>query len=148
MPGHAGLSDRRDGLGAAYVNFCLRLSGYMGTSSALAASFAHFGVDLGQVPQAGCIVVFWPPAGTSSGHVGFYVGEEAKNIKSSVATKATRSRYRPFRSRSGARFGGHWQILTTLIASFGGLGVLSKVDRIVQILGVIANSLPKSTASP
>jgi peptidoglycan hydrolase-like protein with peptidoglycan-binding domain len=30
------------------------------------------------------------------------------------------------------------QILTTLIGAFGGLGVLSKVDRVVQMMGIIA----------
>ena len=29
-------------------------------------------------------------------------------------------------------------VLTTLIGAFGGLGVLSKVDRVVQMLGIIA----------
>jgi len=37
------------------------------------------------------------------------------------------------------------QILTTLIGAFGGLGVLGKVDRVVQMLGVIA---AKPTAPP
>jgi uncharacterized protein (TIGR02594 family) len=36
------------------------------------------------------------------------------------------------------------QILTTLIGSFGGLGVLAKVDRVVQMLGVIAAKPPAS----
>ncbi|WP_052764004.1 TIGR02594 family protein [Microvirga massiliensis] len=35
------------------------------------------------------------------------------------------------------------QILTTLIASFGGLGVLGKIDRVVQMLGIIAAKSPK-----
>ena len=30
------------------------------------------------------------------------------------------------------------QILTTLIAAFGGLGLTSKIDRVVQTLGLIA----------
>ena len=30
------------------------------------------------------------------------------------------------------------QILTTLIGAFGGLGLLSKVDRVVQMMGIIA----------
>ncbi len=66
---------------AAFANSCLRLSGYMGTNSALAASFAEFGVDLGQTPQYGCIVLFWPLAGTGSGHVGFFVGQKGQNIQ-------------------------------------------------------------------
>jgi hypothetical protein len=33
-------------------------------------------------------------------------------------------------------------VLTTLIASFGGLGVLAKVDRVVQMLGIIAAKPP------
>jgi hypothetical protein len=34
------------------------------------------------------------------------------------------------------------QILTALIASFGGLGVLSKIDRVVKMLGIIAAKPP------
>lgn len=34
------------------------------------------------------------------------------------------------------------EILTTLIASFGGLGILSKFDRVVQMLGVVAAKPP------
>lgn len=34
------------------------------------------------------------------------------------------------------------QILTTLIAAFGGLGVVSKVDRVVQLLGLISAKTP------
>ena len=34
------------------------------------------------------------------------------------------------------------QILTTLIGAFGGLGVLGKVDRVVQMLGLIAAKRP------
>ena len=36
------------------------------------------------------------------------------------------------------------QILTTLIAAFGGLGGLSKIDRVVQMLGLIAAKRPAS----
>ncbi len=35
------------------------------------------------------------------------------------------------------------QILTTLIASFGGLGVASKIDRVVKVLDSISKSLSK-----
>lgn len=35
------------------------------------------------------------------------------------------------------------QILTTLIGSFGGLGLVSKVDRIIQVLGLIATKIPR-----
>src|SRR5262245_30407291 len=66
---------------AAFANSCLRLSGYSGTNSALASSFANFGTDLGRTPEQGCVVVFWPLAGTSTGHVGFFVGEDDKSIR-------------------------------------------------------------------
>jgi hypothetical protein len=36
------------------------------------------------------------------------------------------------------------QILTTLIASFGGLGGIAKIDRVVKTLGVIAARPPAS----
>jgi hypothetical protein len=37
------------------------------------------------------------------------------------------------------------QILTTLIAAFGGLGGLAKIDRVVQSMGVIAAKPPAAT---
>src|SRR5262249_9570316 len=66
---------------AAFVNSCLRLSGFAGTNSALASSFSHFGVDLGRRPQAGCVPLFWPLAGTGSGHVGFFVSDDPDHIQ-------------------------------------------------------------------
>ena len=37
------------------------------------------------------------------------------------------------------------QILTTLIAAFGGLGGIAKIDRVVQMLGLIAARPPASS---
>lgn len=58
---------------AADAGSLLRLSGWEGTKSALASSYATFGADLGGRPQYGCIVVFHPLAPGASGHVGFFV---------------------------------------------------------------------------
>ena len=37
------------------------------------------------------------------------------------------------------------QILTTLIAAFGGLGLTAKIDRVLQTLGLIASKPPSSS---
>jgi hypothetical protein len=37
------------------------------------------------------------------------------------------------------------QVLTTLIAAFGGLGLTSKIDRVVQMLGLIAAKPPSTS---
>jgi uncharacterized protein (TIGR02594 family) len=67
---------------AAFANACLRCAGYQGTKSALAASFAGFGFDLGRTPQSGCVVVFKPMSdGAGSGHVAFFVSEDGDRIK-------------------------------------------------------------------
>jgi uncharacterized protein (TIGR02594 family) len=66
---------------AAFANACLRCAGYAGTKSALASSFSRFGNDLGRTPQDGCVVLFHPLSAGASGHVGFYVGEDAQHIR-------------------------------------------------------------------
>jgi uncharacterized protein (TIGR02594 family) len=66
---------------AAFVNACLQCSGYQGTKSALANSFAQFGADLGRTPQPGCIVLFKPLSEGASGHVAFYVGDDGDSIR-------------------------------------------------------------------
>ena len=66
---------------AAFANACLRCSGYQGTKSALASSFAAFGADLGRTPQSGCIVLFKPMAEGASGHVAFFVADDGDSIK-------------------------------------------------------------------
>jgi uncharacterized protein (TIGR02594 family) len=66
---------------AAFVNACLQCSGYQGTKSALASSFAAFGADLGHTPQPGCVVLFKPLSEGASGHVAFYVGDDGDSIR-------------------------------------------------------------------
>lgn len=67
---------------AAFEGACLRLSGWEGTKSALASSYATFGSDLGGRPQYGCVVVFHPlTAGGSSGHNGFFLRDLGDKIE-------------------------------------------------------------------
>jgi len=57
---------------AAFVNWCLKQAGQVGTWSAAAMSFADWGKDLGDEPEEGCIAVFrWADGGH---HVSFYTG--------------------------------------------------------------------------
>ena len=42
---------------AAFVNWCLKQAGIDGTNSAAAASFGEWGVDIGDEPKEGCIVL-------------------------------------------------------------------------------------------
>jgi uncharacterized protein (TIGR02594 family) len=64
---------------SAFVNFCVEQTGYAGTDSAMARSWLHWGKPTDR-PVPGCIVVFSrgePP----SGHVAFYVGQTADQIR-------------------------------------------------------------------
>ena len=63
---------------AAFVNFCLFSSGFLGTESALSGSFRTYGTAT-TAPTKGDIVVFRKPGAGGDeghGHVGFYFGEE------------------------------------------------------------------------
>jgi uncharacterized protein (TIGR02594 family) len=60
----------------AFVSFCLARAQLITQGSARAADWLSWGVKL-DVPQLGCIVVLKPQAAGASGHVGFWVGEEA-----------------------------------------------------------------------
>jgi uncharacterized protein (TIGR02594 family) len=61
---------------ADFANHCLAATGFEPTHSPAAASFLHWGVDIGDTPQAGCIVVFQWSSGSDAGghHVTFYEG--------------------------------------------------------------------------
>lgn len=57
---------------AAFVNWCFRQCGIIGTNSARARDWLLWGRPLKQ-PRLGCVAVFSRDAG--KGHVGFYVSE-------------------------------------------------------------------------
>lgn len=65
---------------AAFVNFCLKQSGKIGTWKANAKSFLDWGV-LALTPQIGDVCVFYrgDPKG-ASGHVGFFAGQTDTHI--------------------------------------------------------------------
>jgi uncharacterized protein (TIGR02594 family) len=63
---------------SSFVNWCIERSGYEGTDSAWARSWLNWGKKL-TTPRKGCVAVF--KRGTNSGHVGFYIGETASNIR-------------------------------------------------------------------
>ena len=65
---------------SAFANWCVERSGFEGTDSAWARSWANWGKKLTN-PRRGCIVVFKRPPNPASGHVAFYVGQTATQIK-------------------------------------------------------------------
>ncbi|MDH3582543.1 MAG: TIGR02594 family protein, partial [Hyphomicrobiales bacterium] len=66
---------------SSFVNWCVSRTGLEGTNSARARSWEKWGRKL-TTPREGCIVVFSRPAGgPKAGHVGFYAGETATQIK-------------------------------------------------------------------
>ncbi len=56
---------------SAFVNWCVEEAGYVGTKSALSASWLSWGKEINN-PVKGCIAVFSREGG---GHVGFYIDE-------------------------------------------------------------------------
>lgn len=64
----------------AFVSFCLREADVIDKGSARAADWLQFGDELSK-PRLGCIAVLKPQAAGSSGHVGFWVGEEGGRIQ-------------------------------------------------------------------
>lgn len=66
---------------AAFVNWCLRVAGVVGTNSARARSFLTWGVPvLITEAQRGDIVVLARGKNISEGHVGFYTGRKDNNV--------------------------------------------------------------------
>lgn len=60
---------------AAFVNWCFRRCGIIGTNSARARSWLAWGQPILQ-PRLGCVAVFSrDEAGPTAGHVAFYVSE-------------------------------------------------------------------------
>lgn len=60
---------------SAFVNWCMREAGIVGTNQANARSWLKWGLPLLQ-PRLGCVVVFSADErGPKAGHVGFYVSE-------------------------------------------------------------------------
>ena len=65
---------------SAFVNWCMREAGIVGTNLANARSWLHWGSPL-LAPRLGCIAVFSSPTrGEQAGHVGFYVSETGRHI--------------------------------------------------------------------
>ena len=64
---------------AAFVNWCIEKSGYMGTGRPNARSFLHWGKEL-KNPELGCVTVFSRGASTWQGHVGFFLSKIGSSI--------------------------------------------------------------------
>lgn len=63
---------------AAFVNWCLRKSGFRGHNTGLAGQWISFGRAV--APTYGCIVVTQPLAAGASGHVGFLHALDQSNV--------------------------------------------------------------------
>lgn len=79
ISGHPEVKDDETPWCAAFVGACLRLSGYLGSSSLGARSYQNFGQDLGTTPRRGCIAVF-TRGDPQHGHVAFLDHEEDDDI--------------------------------------------------------------------
>lgn len=66
---------------SSFVNWCIEKAGLNGTDSAWALDWKDWGKSLVE-PKVGCIVVFTRKGlTTSGGHVGFYLGDNTKQIE-------------------------------------------------------------------
>lgn len=64
---------------ASFVCWVLHTAGLTSTRSAAARSFLNWG-DKINTPKRGCVVIFKRPPSPTSGHVGFYLSEDQKDI--------------------------------------------------------------------
>lgn len=75
---------------SAFANFCMQEAKVSRTNAANARSWLNWGQPL-ESPRPGCIVVLSAPSrGAASGHVGFYVSEDAKHIRLYGGNQANR----------------------------------------------------------
>ena len=66
---------------AAFVNWCLKECGKLGTQKANARSFLTWGTEVKENPMKGDVVVFWRGKKDGwEGHVAFYVDQDDKYI--------------------------------------------------------------------
>lgn len=63
---------------SAFVNWCMKKSGYNGTGSGLASSWKNYGRAVG--PTYGAVVVFQPLSAGASGHVGLLHALESTRV--------------------------------------------------------------------
>ncbi len=66
---------------SAFVNWCITNAGLVGTNSAVAKSWLHWGEKLAD-PEPGCVVVLWREHPSSwKGHVGFFDGFDNGRVR-------------------------------------------------------------------
>lgn len=66
---------------SAFANWCVEHSGFIGTNSASARSWLHWGNAV-TIPRRGCLCVLSRPGGgVASGHVGFFLGKTTGKIE-------------------------------------------------------------------
>lgn len=78
--GHPEITEDETAWCAAFVGACLEKSGIASSKSLMAKSYLRWGKALA-APKVGCIAVFDRGVANSPfGHVGFYLGEDSKNV--------------------------------------------------------------------
>lgn len=90
---------------AALVGYCLQHANIKPSGSAAARSYLDWGVPLIR-PRVGCIVVFSRPPNPASGHVGFWLAENANGTETLAGNSADRVRisYEPTSRVLGWRY--------------------------------------------
>jgi uncharacterized protein (TIGR02594 family) len=77
--GHPEIRDDETAWCAAFAGACLEKAGFASTKSTMAKSYISWGKVLNK-PKLGAIAIFNRTGNPAFGHVGFYVGEDAKNV--------------------------------------------------------------------
>jgi uncharacterized protein (TIGR02594 family) len=80
---------------SAFANWVMRKAGLKGSGEANARSWLKWGQKLDK-PRRGCIVVLSRPGDPASGHVGFYVDEEADRVMLLAVTAGNRVTIAPY----------------------------------------------------
>jgi uncharacterized protein (TIGR02594 family) len=80
---------------SAFANWVMREAGLKGSGEANARSWLKWGQKLDK-PRRGCIVVLSRPGDPASGHVGFYVDEEADRVMLLAVTAGNRVTIAPY----------------------------------------------------
>lgn len=83
---------------AAFVNWCIRKSGFRGHNTGLAGQWISYGRAV--APTYGCIVVTKPLSAGASGHVGFLHALDASNVWLLSGNSANRVRISAYKRSS------------------------------------------------
>lgn len=96
---------------SSFVNFCVEQAGLTGTDSQSARSWVEWGQDVSSDPREGDIVVFSRgAAGSTTGHVGFFVSDMGSTVKVLGGNQGDRVCYREY-PKNGSLAGTPYKLL-------------------------------------